>query len=683
MLSFAPDFTHRPVTAVASPVVRGVRAVIALLTAAAWSGVCAAAVLTPDLQKQVRAATFEVVTRKPQKDALTYEKPLPVELIPFVERNDAYWPIGTAFAIAPGTFVTAAHVMVAGVGSQFGLPAIRDTEGKVYTVDRILKFALHEDFVVFSVTGAPVVTPFATSTTPSIDDPVFAVGNALGEGVVIRDGLLTSRTPEPQDGRWKWLRFSAAASPGNSGGPLLDTQGRVIGVVAAKSPNENLNYALPIENVLNGSDKLAVFDARQSFGIVNLIQGTIVDEFKESFALPLPFPEFAARTRVTFQKHIKEELAKLVTSEAERLFPRGESAKLLATLYQSFDPSMVTQQHDGSWDAHSCGKGEETQLLGDGRVWHCQDAAAGTLFRITYPGAGADEHRYRDSKGFMDLLLKGVNLPRMVGPQAVRITSFGPAQQDVLLRDHFGRVWQLRTWSLGYADAYVVVLALPTPDGYVGLLNFAQGFLLDPLTEVLGYVANYLYLSYSGSLPQWRAFLDRQVLRPAAFDRIKLQYDLDKGLRFDSPRLQLDSTGLLPVGAHSSLGLQMTYMMDHGKLTWDVGGLVLWQVQDRRIFVAAYRQPKPADDAGRDLRDRWQHMKQRDGEFAGIGHDDAYKNFWTRTVAGGTPLTAPLALIDPDSRPLYEVVYNTDSEFPPPQLASIQAKLREILTVTE
>jgi hypothetical protein len=40
-------------------------------------------------------------------------------------------------------------------------------------------------------------------------------------------------------------------------------------------------------------------------------------------------------------------------------------------------------------------------------------------------------------------------------------------------------------------------------------------------------------------------------------------------------------------------------------------------------------------------------------------------------------------VIDPDSRPLYEVVYNTDSEFPPPQLASIQAKLREILTVTE
>src|SRR5205823_2232592 len=90
-----------------------------------------------------------------------------------------------------------------------------------------------------------------TNRTPNIDDPVMAVGNALGEGIVIRDGLYTSQTPEVQDGRWQWLRFSAAASPGNSGGPLLDGVGRVIGLIEAKSPNENLNYALPIANILD------------------------------------------------------------------------------------------------------------------------------------------------------------------------------------------------------------------------------------------------------------------------------------------------------------------------------------------------------------------------------------------------------------------------------------------------
>src|SRR5271170_3046358 len=135
---------------------RMAQALIATLLMASTPAVVRAAdTLTPQLQKQLRVATFEIVIKKPLKDLLTYEKPLPLELVPFSERNDAYWPVGSAFAIAPHTFVTAAHVIIAGVGSQFGVPGIRDSQGKVYVIDRILKFAMHEDFVVFTVNGAP------------------------------------------------------------------------------------------------------------------------------------------------------------------------------------------------------------------------------------------------------------------------------------------------------------------------------------------------------------------------------------------------------------------------------------------------------------------------------------------------------------------------------------------------
>ena len=277
--------------------VTGLRSAALVILALLAGGGVHAAPLTGELQKQVRAATFEVVLKKPEKDTLTYEKPLPLELIPFQERNDKYRSVGTAFAISPGTFVTAAHVIGASITSQFGAPAIRDGDGKVYPIDRILKYSNHEDFVLFTVTGAPPVTPLATNTAAAIDDPVFAVGNALGEGIVIRDGLLTSLTPEAQDGRWKWLRFSAAASPGNSGGPLLDAQGRVIGLVAAKTPNENLNYALPIDRLLNAPDKSGTFEVRESFGIPKLLRGTVVADYKETLPLPLAFPEFARTTR--------------------------------------------------------------------------------------------------------------------------------------------------------------------------------------------------------------------------------------------------------------------------------------------------------------------------------------------------------------------------------------------------
>src|SRR5690349_12789713 len=238
-----------------------------------------AASIDPALQKTVRAATYEVVLPRPATDRLTYERALPPELLPFSERTDKFHSLGTAFSIAPGVYVSAAHVMTAGIGSEFGAPALRLGDGSIHTVDKVLKFSQHEDFIVFTVSPGVNGGVLTTSRTPAIDESVYSVGNAQGEGVVIRDGLLTSMTPEDQDGRWKWLRFSAAASPGNSGGPLLDAQGRVVGLVTAKSPNENLNYALPIERVLNAPEKIAIYDLRQSFGLP-MLTDQAVSHFK-------------------------------------------------------------------------------------------------------------------------------------------------------------------------------------------------------------------------------------------------------------------------------------------------------------------------------------------------------------------------------------------------------------------
>src|SRR6202012_5159548 len=114
------------------------------------------AALTPELQKTLRAATFEVVMKKPEKDhPVTYEKPLPLDLMPYIERNDAYRSMGTAFALGSNTYVTAAHVIEAGIGSQYGPPALRRSDGRVFEIDKILRFSAYEDFVVFSVRQDP------------------------------------------------------------------------------------------------------------------------------------------------------------------------------------------------------------------------------------------------------------------------------------------------------------------------------------------------------------------------------------------------------------------------------------------------------------------------------------------------------------------------------------------------
>jgi serine protease Do len=109
-----------------------------------------AAELDGRVQGQIRAATFEVVQLKPPDDDVTYERPLPMELMPYQQRTDIYRSVGTAFAIGPNRYVTAGHIIALGAGSQFGPPALRDATGKVYPIDQVLEYSDHEDFAVFS-----------------------------------------------------------------------------------------------------------------------------------------------------------------------------------------------------------------------------------------------------------------------------------------------------------------------------------------------------------------------------------------------------------------------------------------------------------------------------------------------------------------------------------------------------
>jgi hypothetical protein len=99
---------------------------------------------------------------EPVSDPLTYEKPLPLELMPYRERTDKFQSIGTAFAIGPNRFVSAAHVISAGNGSQYGPLALRDATGITYRIDKIIKYSSREDYAVFSVIAAPILVPLET-----------------------------------------------------------------------------------------------------------------------------------------------------------------------------------------------------------------------------------------------------------------------------------------------------------------------------------------------------------------------------------------------------------------------------------------------------------------------------------------------------------------------------------------
>src|SRR5262249_61336622 len=107
------------------------------------------------------------------------------------------------------------------------------------------------------------------------------------------------------------------------------------------------------------------------------------------------------------------------------------------------------------------------------------------------------------------------------------------------------------------------------------------------------------------------------------------------------------------------------YMLDRGALAWDVGGVVVRQDRDRKTWFAVYRQPQPTADAGKERRERWEHMTRRDGDFSGVAqHDDEHAGFWIRTVASGGK---PAAGGGQPRGPPYQMGFNTHSKPPPPQ----------------
>jgi serine protease Do len=620
-------------------------AALLALWLALWlpSGQTLAATKSPaDLTELARSTTFEVVLPKIEPESIRYEKPLPLELLSFTERNDKFWSIGTAFAIAPDTYVSAAHVLLSGIGGPMGKPHLRDTAGNTYQIDQVLRFSLHEDFIVFRAKGTPTRTPLTPNREPATGSTVYAVGNALGEGVVVRDGLLTSMTPEDQDGRWKWLRFSAAASPGNSGGPLLDTEGRVAGVVVAKSPGENLNYALPIARVLDSSTSNATIDVRSSFALPILRQ-QLVTSYKQDFALPASWEDFSRALIAANNRQYEINQRQLLEQQDAQLLPRGEAARLLATLDRSTEIGLMQQQQDDTWGLTAPEGEEETKLTDGGSLWI--GSFPGTAsFRLKRPALAADAALYRNPTAFMDTLLKGLRIPRVVGSQAIRITSMGPPQREELHKDRFGRTWQLRVWALGYSDLNVIALALPTPEGYSGLLRLTAASSLQEATSGMKLVADHLHVSYQGSAGQWRSFLAERELCPPMLRGMELGKDKDFSLRLRD----LDATvpaALLKLDDESIVTVYPGYRSDGRQLRADAAGVTLTGRDDDSSWVGIWAQSKPGSGAGTELEKRWKKMSGKQGDFTGQPqHSSDFKEFWTTSAHGNA-----------DSGLLYEV----------------------------
>ncbi len=106
---------------------------------------------------------------------------------------------------------------------------------------------------------------------------VVAIGNALGMGQSVTVGYVSALNKEVEfkDGARTLLQVDAAINPGNSGGALLNMQGEVIGINAAKYADtdvEGIGYAIPIsfakdiiDDLMTKTTKIEVAEEEQGY----------------------------------------------------------------------------------------------------------------------------------------------------------------------------------------------------------------------------------------------------------------------------------------------------------------------------------------------------------------------------------------------------------------------------------
>ena len=108
--------------------------------------------------------------------------------------------------------------------------------------------------------AAPAVT-FADGDV-TIGEKVYAIGNSKGQGICMLDGIVSDR--ERFISGERYIMYSAPTVGGNSGGPLFNAHGEVIGMCTLGQKDGSLmNYAIP-----TGVLKAFLREAEEKEGIV-------------------------------------------------------------------------------------------------------------------------------------------------------------------------------------------------------------------------------------------------------------------------------------------------------------------------------------------------------------------------------------------------------------------------------
>lgn len=176
-------------------------------------------------------------------------------LIKTFDKNRALQNIGTGFFIdSIGTCVSNYHVLKDYVDAE-----IITHDGRTYKIDKTLKSSSESDIIVFKIEADTVLNFLQIQKLlPEKGENILVIGNPVGLEWSVSEGIISS-VRETLIGNV--LQITAPISPGNSGSPVLDYHGNVIGIATFLiTEGQNLNFALHISVLDSVRSNVALFE---------------------------------------------------------------------------------------------------------------------------------------------------------------------------------------------------------------------------------------------------------------------------------------------------------------------------------------------------------------------------------------------------------------------------------------
>jgi S1-C subfamily serine protease len=190
----------------------------------------------------------------------------------FTEGKDNTWGSGSGSVIhRDGYILTNDHV-------------VQDRPGVVLLADhpplpfRTIGRVKEKDLALIKVDAQKplVAVPLGRSNDVLAGEPILIGGNPGGRGIVFSAGIVSAAnfllasalamTRFPNDTRDRFIQFDASSNRGNSGGPLINAEGRQIGVVSAGIFDEqSINFAIPIDRAHRFFHDLLLPEERGNF----------------------------------------------------------------------------------------------------------------------------------------------------------------------------------------------------------------------------------------------------------------------------------------------------------------------------------------------------------------------------------------------------------------------------------